>query len=124
MDYRYLVILGVAVLGALLGLAFRLGTIIIAVVVLVGLSFVGIAIGYGVGGESVGLIFGVVSLAIIFLGATMIIAAAVVRVSLKVRGIVAHRIWLSQNTGATSVVMRKTQAAQTPNKSLERTRER
>jgi hypothetical protein len=124
MDPRYLVFVAAAVLGALLGLVLRVPTIIAGVIVIFGLSVAGIAIGYKIGGEGLAFHFGIASMAIPFLGAILVAAAIAVRVLRMKRPSVAPDSGRSQSGPIAANEKQDSQAAQTPNKSLERTRER
>jgi hypothetical protein len=123
MDHRYLVFAGAAVLGALLGLVLRVPTIIIGVIVIFGLSVAGIAVGYRLGGESLAFYFGIASMVIPLYGGIMVAAAVAVRVLLKKRSSLAPDSGQSQSGRNAANEMHNSRAAQTPNKSLERTRE-
>jgi hypothetical protein len=85
MDYRVFFFLGAAFLGALLGIAFRVRTIIIGVAIIFGMSIAAIGIAYEIGGDNAGLVFGLVSMAIPVLGLVMVAAAGVVRAARRPR---------------------------------------
>src|SRR5690349_21989528 len=109
MDYRYLYFLGAAFLGALLGIFFRVRTLVIALAVILGLTLAGIGIAAAMGGEGLAMVFGIASIAIPVLGLVLVAAAGVVRAAERPRDNEVSDSWGSPPD---------LQAPQTPNKSL------
>lgn len=82
MDTTLLVWGGIVIVGAMLGLLLRPRTIGIVCVVLFCGAVAGIFIGYAMGKESVGFLFGVAAMAIPVVGALLVFGAAVLRSTL------------------------------------------
>ena len=83
MDPKYLIWLGVPLVGGLLGLFIRPKTLAWICAVFFGLAVVGIAVGYQTGHENTGFAFGVAAMAIPVLGALLLGGAAISRAIFK-----------------------------------------